>query len=109
MLPGSSDRPVVNGAPLLGIHDLVNQCTADGEPFNPHEALTAEQALHAYTLGSAYAAFDENNKGSITTGKLADLTVLDRDITTTDPAAIDTTKVLATMVGGSFEYGTYDS
>ncbi len=109
VLPGSSDRPVVNGAPLLGIHDLVNQRTADGEPFNPHEALTAEQALHVYTLGSAYAAFDENNKGSITTGKLADLTVLDRDITTTDPAAIDTTKVLATMVAGTFEYGTYDS
>ena len=107
VLPGSSDRPVVNGSPLLGIHDLVNQRTADGEPFNLHEALTAEEALHAYTLGSAHAAFDENIKGSIATGKLADLTVLDRDITTTDPAAIDQTKVLATMVAGSFEFGSY--
>ena len=69
--------------------------------------LTAEEALHAYTLGSAHAAFDENIKGSIATGKLADLTVLDRDITTTDPAAIDQTKVLATMVAGSFEFGSY--
>ena len=107
VLPGSSDRPVVNGSPLLGIHDLVNQRTDDGEPFNLHEALTAEEALHAYTLGSAYAAFDENDKGSISRGKLADLAVLDRDITTTDPTAIDQTKVLATMVAGSFEFGSY--
>lgn len=107
VLPGSSDRPVVNGAPLLGIHDLVNQRTADGDPFNPHEALTAEQALEAYTLSSAYASFDENDKGSIAAGKYADLAILDRDLTTIDPEAIDQTKVLGTMVGGSFEFGSY--
>ena len=49
VVPGSSDRPVVNGAPLLGVHDLVNQRTGDGHPFNPHEALTPEEALRAYT------------------------------------------------------------
>ena len=106
-LPGSSDRPVVNGAPLLGIHDLVNQRTGSGEPFNPHEALMPQEALRAYTLGSAYAAFDEDHKGTITAGKLADLTVLDRDITTTDPEQIDQTRVIATMVGGRFEYGPF--
>ena len=95
----------MNGAPLLGMHDMVNQRTADGEPFNPHEALTAEEALQAYTLSSAYAAFDEHNKGSITAGKLADLVVLDRDFTTGDPTRINETKVVATMVGGTFEYG----
>ena len=109
VLPGSSDRPVVNGAPILGIHDLVNQQTADGDAFNPQEALTPGQALEAYTLASAYASFDESDKGSIAAGKLADLAVLDRDITTTDPTAINKTKVLATMVGGSFEYGAYDA
>ncbi len=107
VLPGSSDRPVVNGAPMLGIHDLVNQRTADGEPFNPQEALTAEQALEAYTLSSAYASFDDHHKGSITAGKLADLAVLDRDFTTVDPESIEETKVLATMVGGQFEFGDY--
>ena len=50
-LPGSSDRPVVNGAPLLGIQDLVNQRTASGAAFNPSEALTIEEAIHAYTGG----------------------------------------------------------
>lgn len=103
-LPGSSDRPVVNGAPLLGIHDLVNQRTASGRPFSPQEALTVEQAVAAYTIGSATAAFDERSKGSIEVGKLADLVVLDRDLTAVDPDGIAETEVLATMVGGRFEF-----
>ena len=104
VVPGSSDRPVVKGAPLLGIHDLVNQRTASGAPFNPNEALTVEQAVAAYTLGSAYAAFDETRKGSVTPGKLADLVVLDQDLTRVDADGIGETAVLATMVGGSIEY-----
>jgi len=104
VLPASSDRPVVNGAPLLGIHDMVNQLTGDGEPFNPHEAVSAEEALRAYTLGSAFASFDEHKKGPIEVGKLADLAVLDHDITTIEPTAIGSTRVLATMVGGAFEF-----
>ena len=103
-LPGSSDRPVVNGAPLLGIHDLVNQRTASGGSFNPQEALTVDEAITAYTMGSATAAFDEHRKGSITPGKLADLVVLDRDLTTIDPDGIAETEVLATMVGGRVEF-----
>ena len=103
-VPGSSDRPVVNGAPLLGIHDLVNQKTMTGRPFNPHEALTAEEAIHAYTMGSARASFDENRKGSVEVGKLADLTVLDRDLTAVAQDGIAETEVLATMVGGVFEF-----
>ena len=105
-LPGSSDRPVVNGAPLLGIHDLVNQRTASGVAFNPSEALTIEEAIHAYTIGSATASFDEQRKGSITAGKLADLVVLDDDLTAIEPDGIGEARVLATMVGGSFEYDT---
>ncbi|MCP3909948.1 MAG: amidohydrolase [Actinomycetia bacterium] len=103
-VPGSSDRPVVNGAPLLGIHDLVNQKTMTDRPFNPHEALTVEEALYAYTMGSARASFDETRKGSLEAGKLADLVVLDRDLTAVDPDGIAETGVLATMVGGRFEY-----
>jgi predicted amidohydrolase YtcJ len=103
-VPGSSDRPVVDGAPLLGIHDLVNQRTASGRPFNPGEALTVEQAIAAYTIGSATAAFDEHRKGSISPGKLADLVVLDDDLTAIDPEGIADVSVLATIVGGSVEY-----
>ena len=104
VVPGSSDRPVVQGAPLLGIHDLVNQRTASGRPFNPQEALTAQEALSAYTVGSAFAAFEERRKGSVEPGKLADLVVLDRDVTAIDPEGIGETRVLATMVGGTFEH-----
>ncbi len=104
VVPGSSDRPVVQGAPLLGIHDLVNQRTGSGVAFNPHEALTAAEALEAFTLSSAYAAFDEERKGSITVGKLADFTVLDRDIVSIDPEEISATIVEATVVGGVVEF-----
>jgi|TARA_B110000914_G_scaffold226011_1_gene248695 predicted amidohydrolase YtcJ len=103
-LPGSSDRPVVKGAPLLGLHDLVNQKTSSGAPFNPHEALTIEEALTAYTIGSAYAAFDENRKGSLSQGKLADLVVLDHDLRETASDSIADITVRATMVGGQFRY-----
>jgi predicted amidohydrolase YtcJ len=100
-LPGSSDRPVVDGAPLLGIHDMVNQRTARGRPFCPAEAITPLEALRAYTLGSARAAFREGVLGSIAPGKLADLTVLSADPTAIDPAGIAEIRVLATMVGGA--------
>ncbi len=78
VLAGSSDRPVVTGTPLLGIHDMVNRRTAAGAPFNAGEAVTAAQALRAYTWGSAYASKAEQVKGSIEVGKLADLAVLVR-------------------------------
>lgn len=103
-LPGSSDRPVANDAPLFGLHDLVNQRTASGVSFNPSEALTIEEAIHAYTVGSATASFDEQRKGSITAGKLADLVVLDQDLIAIEPDVIGEARVLPTMVGGSFEY-----
>lgn len=103
-LPGSSDRPVVEGAPLLGIADLVLRRTASGQPFGPDESLTALQALHAWTLGSAYATFDEHRKGSLVPGKLADLAVLSGDLTTVDPEEIASLQVLATVVGGDVRH-----
>jgi len=102
VLPGSSDRPVVLGAPLLGMHDLVNQRTATGADFNPAEALTGRQALTAYTYGSAYASHQERDKGTLSRGKLADLVVLSDDPTAVDPAQIKDIQVLRTMIGGVF-------
>ncbi|NBU95482.1 MAG: amidohydrolase [Actinobacteria bacterium] len=99
-LPGSSDRPVVNGAPLLGIHDMVNQRTASGEPFVPHEALTVHEAVHAYTRGSAYAAHEEQYKGALAPGMVADFVALGADIFSIDRDGIGETPVDATVVGG---------
>src|SRR6266702_3941852 len=108
VLPGSSDRPVVAGAPLLGIADMVNRRTASGEPFNPDEAVTVEQALRAWTWGSAYASRQEHVKGSIARGMLADLVVLSEDPTAVSPDRIAGLSVLATLVGGQFAYGSLD-
>ncbi len=61
--PGSSDRPVVDGAPLLGMHDMVNRLTDGGLPCGPDEAITGLEALTAYTHGSAYASHAEGLRG----------------------------------------------
>jgi predicted amidohydrolase YtcJ len=104
VLPGSSDRPVVAGAPLLGIADMVRRRTASGAPFNPAEAITAPQALRAYTRGSAYASRQEHVKGSIAPGMLADLVVLSEDPTAVSPERIAGLAVLATIVDGQCRY-----
>jgi hypothetical protein len=103
-LPGSSDRPVSNGAPLLGMHDMVNRRTATGVPFNPGEAITIEQALRAYTVGSAYASRAEHTRGTIAAGMLADLVVLSDDPTAVSPACIGGIEVLATFVDGECRF-----
>jgi predicted amidohydrolase YtcJ len=77
---------------------------ASGAEFAPDEALTPMQALHAWTLGSAYAAFEEHRKGSLVPGKLADLAVLSDDLTAVDPEQIASLQVLATVVGGEVRH-----
>jgi predicted amidohydrolase YtcJ len=104
VLPGSSDRPVASGAPLLGIHDMVNRRTATGAPFNAAEAITPAEALRAYTWGSAYASKQERNKGSITLGKLADFTVLSEDPTAVAPDRIAGLEVIATFLDGTLRH-----
>jgi predicted amidohydrolase YtcJ len=106
VLPGSSDRPVAAGAPLLGIHDMVNRRAASGAPFNAAEAVTAQQALRAYTYGSAYASKQEHVKGTIEPGKLADFVVLSQDPTAVSPDRIAAIEVLATIVDGEIRHST---
>jgi predicted amidohydrolase YtcJ len=108
VLPGSSDRPVVAGTPLLGLHDMVNRRTASGAPFNAAEAVTAEEALRAYTWGSAYASKAEHVKGSVEAGKLADLTVLSEDPAAVSPGRIAGLQVIATIVDGELRYSALD-
>src|ERR1700744_522903 len=100
VLPGSSDRPGGAGGPPLGIGDMVNRRTASGAPYNPAEAITAEQALRAYTSGSAHASRAEHTKGTIAPGRLADLVVLSEDPTAVSPDRIAGLSVLATLVDG---------
>jgi predicted amidohydrolase YtcJ len=100
VVAGNSDYPISAAVPLLRIHDMVNRATADGKVYGPKQRCTVGQALRAFTLGSAYAEFAEQRKGSIEAGKLADFVVLDRDPQKVDPKAIKDIAVLRTVVGG---------
>jgi predicted amidohydrolase YtcJ len=89
--------------PLLTIYAAVTRATLDGKNPNgwfPEQKLTVEESVEAYTTGSAYAEFQEKDKGSITPGKLADMVLLSDDIFTIDPVKIRDVKVLKTIVGG---------
>jgi predicted amidohydrolase YtcJ len=83
---------------------MVNRRTGSGVPYNQAEAITAQEALCAYTYGSAYASHQEDMKGSITPGKLADLVVLSDDPTAVPAPEIAGISVLATYVGGRCGY-----
>lgn len=98
----SSDRPVVNGAPLLGIHAAVNQKTRSGDDYNPEEKISVAEAIRCYTINGAYANYEEKIKGSLEVGKLADLVILEEDITKVSPGEIKDIPIVATMVGGEF-------
>lgn len=89
--------------PMMGIYAAVTRATLDGKHPNgwfPEQKLTVAEAVGAYTMGSAYAEFQEKEKGSITPGKLADMVILSDDIFSIDPARIRDVKVLKTFVGG---------
>ncbi len=103
-----SDSPGTNASryylnPLLGIYAAVTRKTLAGAPeggWFPQEKLTVEEAIQAYTLNTAYAAYEEDLKGSITVGKLADYVVLSDNLLTMDPDGIKDVTVLTTVVGG---------
>ncbi|MGO9411920.1 MAG: amidohydrolase [Spirochaetia bacterium] len=103
-----SDCPVEIPDPLVGIHAAVTRRRGDGSPgpegWRPAQRLTVETAVYGYTLGAAYAAGREGELGSIVKGKLADLTIIDRDIFEIPSHDILKTVVDATMVGGELVY-----
>ena len=105
-----SDWPVAPLDPLPGIDAAVNRRTIDGKNPNgwfPEQRISVAEAIEGYTMGSAYAAFQENDRGSISVGKLADFAVLSRDIL--DPNErdkIDSTRVVMTVVGGKIVFET---
>lgn len=98
-----SDCPVEDVAPLPGIYAAVARTRMDGTPhggWHPEEALTVEEAIWAYTMGSAYASHEEDRKGSITPGKVADLVVLSNDMFTGSPRRILEAQVDMTIFDG---------
>ncbi len=102
-----SDWFVAPPTPLEGIYAAVTRRTLDDrhpEGWIPEQKITVEEALRAYTSGAAYATFEEGIKGTIERDKLADLTLIDRDITRIPPEQIRDARVLMTIVGGTIVY-----
>jgi predicted amidohydrolase YtcJ len=100
-----TDYPVEPITPFRGLYAAITRRSEDGkQEYFPEERLTIEQAIAAYTSGSAYAEFAERERGLLQPGMLADFVVLDRDITRVEPVAILKTQVLRTVVGGKTVY-----
>lgn len=103
-IPLGTDVPVESVDPMANFYAAVTRRLKDGTTFFPAQKMTREEALRGYTLNGAYAGFEEGLKGSLTPGKLADVTVLSRDILTCPEDEIPGTEVLYTIVGGKVLY-----
>ena len=104
VVTNGTDAPVEDVDPIASFYATVTRKLADGSIFFEDERLSREQALQSYTLNNAFAAFEEEIKGSLEPGKLADIVVLSHDIMTVPESEILDTEVLYTIVGGNISY-----
>ncbi|HVS15735.1 MAG TPA: amidohydrolase [Thermoanaerobaculia bacterium] len=104
IVTNGTDAPVEDVSPIASYAAAVTRLMNDGEAFYPEQAMTREEALRSYTLDAAYAAYEDERKGSLEIGKLADLVVLSRDILTVPEGEIAGAEVLITVVGGEIRY-----
>jgi predicted amidohydrolase YtcJ len=106
-IPGGSDFPVESIDPLLGLYAAVTRMDLSGDPpggWYGDQCLTMEEAVRAFTVDAAYAAHLEDERGSLSPGKLADFVVLSRDIMKIDPGLVPGTDVTMTVLGGEIVY-----
>jgi predicted amidohydrolase YtcJ len=101
-----TDAPVEEINTLANFYAAITRKLPDGSQFYPDQCMTREEALRSYTINGAYAAFEEDIKGSLSPGKLADLVILDHDIMTIPEDNILRTKIISTIIGGIiFNFG----
>jgi hypothetical protein len=96
----SSDAPVVPFNPLVGMCAAATRKAASGQTLLPHEGISPMEALQSYTIDAAYASLEEESKGSVSPGKLADMAVLSDDPTAVPPEQIGEIEVVATILDG---------
>jgi predicted amidohydrolase YtcJ len=106
VIASGTDTPVEDISPIATFYAAVSRRMADGTAFYPTQRMSREEALRSMTLAAAYAAFEEDRKGSLEVGKLADITVLSQDLLIVDQDEIPATQVLATLVGGAVRYSS---
>ena len=104
VVTNGTDTPVEDINPIASYYATVSRRVKDGSVFYPDQRLSRMEALRSYTASNAYAAFEEDTKGTLTPGKLADITVLSKDILTIPEAEILSAEVLYTIVGGRILY-----
>ena len=104
ILSNGTDAPVEDVDPIPNYYAAVTRKTADGTIFFGDQKMSRMEALKSYTLNNAIAAFEDTVKGSLTIGKLADITVLSKDITKVPDEDIRSAKVMYTIVGGKIVY-----
>jgi predicted amidohydrolase YtcJ len=104
VIANGTDAPVEDIDPVASFYASVSRKTSDGLIFYPGERMTRSEALRSYTINAAFAGFEETVKGSLKVGKLADVTVLSKDIMTIPEDQIRTAQVLYTIVGGRVSY-----
>ena len=104
LIMNGTDPPVEEIDPIASFHCSITRELPDGSIFQPEQRLTREQALRSYTINNAFAAFEEDLKGSLTPGKLADITVLSKDIMTVPEDEITETEIVYTIIGGKVKY-----
>jgi predicted amidohydrolase YtcJ len=104
VIMNGTDVPVEDANPIASFYGTVSRRTRDGSVFVPAQKLTRMEALKSYTLNGAYGAFQEKDLGSIAVGKLADITVLSKDIMTIPEVQIPTAQVVYTIIGGKVKY-----
>jgi predicted amidohydrolase YtcJ len=104
IVANGTDAPVEDVSPLASFYASVSRKLKDGSVFYPSQRMSREEALRSYTWNNAYAAFEEKVKGSLEIGKLADVTVLSRDIMSIPEDDIPSTDVVYTIVGGKVMY-----
>ncbi|GAB4121993.1 MAG: amidohydrolase [Acidobacteriota bacterium] len=108
VIANGTDAPVEPIDPIACFHASVTRQMQDGRAFFPEQAMSREEALASYTWAGAYAAFEEDIKGSLTPGKLADITVFSQDLLRVPESEIRATKVVYTIVGGEVVYEAGD-
>jgi predicted amidohydrolase YtcJ len=104
IISNGTDAPVEDVDPIPSYYATVSRMLNDGSVFFPDQRMSRMEALKSYTINGAYAGFEEGIKGSITPGKLADITILSKDILTIPEEEIPTAEVVYTIVGGEVKY-----
>jgi predicted amidohydrolase YtcJ len=104
IVTNGTDPPVEDIDPIASFDCSVTRKLPDGSTFFPEQRMSREQALRSYTLNNAFAAFEEGVKGALTVGKLADVTVLSKDILAIPDAEIRSVEAVYTIVGGKVRH-----